>query len=252
MELEYYPPAKDRRNPKSIINCVTGKYQALIENVADDLLEMPETELSRLCFGKHGPDENWARLKINFWREYEASQKEFGGKVDFRNVGKGVCGERHLLKLFTEDHARFAFILSRPLEYATQMEDLHALAINEMRSILTMEVGYDPETMLPDTKLLQAKIQIFKYVDSKQKGAPVIKTESTQKNLNVNVEATPEDLQKFKSVEEIDERLKELERLANQALPPGTNLLDVTEVLPTDRSVSHNGGRHVDCIPLED
>lgn len=247
MDLEYIPVVRDRRNPKSIINCVTPKYQQLIEALPDELLELPETELCFKAFGSMTPDENWSRLKINFWREYDTAQKDFGGKIDFKEVARGVCGEKHLAKLFQSHPDNFAYLLSRPIEYATQMDDLHGLAIREMRQILEMKVGFDAESGLPDTKLLQAKIQIFKYVDSKQKGAPIqkIETNSVQKNLNVNVEATPEEISRFKTLEEVDRRLRELEQQAPLALVEAKAIVDV---LPVDRSVSHNGGRHIDTI----
>ena len=241
------PIQLDRRLPDSLINHSPQEFIKCLEALPQEVLDLDIDELAKNAYpigGLNSVPSKIFHLRLSLEREL-VSTKDFPARViDIDRVVKGICSRRHFFTLIKDPYI-FAMILLPPGEYSIQMEDLLQLSIPEMRRILMLPDTFDPMSGQVDSRLLAVKMKLFMYIDTRQRGAVTQKTES--KNLNVTIEAKPEDMQKFLSVEDIDKRLAELEAISREpvCLPPAR------DILPVMRVVSDNGGRHTEGEPVE-
>lgn len=229
----------NRTDPHSVIQMVTNRFAEAMLSIPEDILSLSETDLVEKYFNSAtGVPVVLAKLRVAFWKEYDYQlKKKFGGRIVIAKLVCGICGDRAFFKEVLDKPHALAFLLMRPAEYWNAIEEISQICLPEMRRIMLMREMINEKTGTPDYKLLDLKFKIFQYIDARIHGGFTQKVEN--KNLNVNVEATPEQLEQFKSVEEIDKRLAELERdKAQEALPPGEPPL---EILPVQRVVQEAG-----------
>lgn len=228
----------DTTNPRSLINRVSAALAKTIGEIPKEYFSMPESELVAKVYvnskppGK--PPTTDCMLKVALWKKL----KDIDGTMTMDKFCDGVCSVGHFRNFISRDHGRLAYIFSPPNDYSYALLEIEQYTIPEMRRIMHMEEVVNAKTGVPDYKLLELKFKIFQYIDTRIHGAAVQRHEVESKNLNVDVKATPKELG-FKSVEEIDKRLAELERdKAQEALLPGEPPL---EILPVQRVVQEAG-----------
>lgn len=227
----------DRKNPKSLINLASPHFAKIIDDIPEEYFLMPETDLIQKVYGLKVPEID-SKLRLSLWREYDDQLKaSFIGKLSIPRIVRGLCHASYFNKVLCEP-GRVAFLLCQPAEYWTALEDILHLGISEMRRIMELKEQVNGKTGLVDTKLLDLKFKIWQHVDARQRGAITQRIEQRSQNLNVSMKATTEDLDKFRSVEDIDKRLLELE--ADKLLQPG-QLPEPEIVLPVERVVREAG-----------
>lgn len=197
---------KDESNPRSIINLVPSSMANQIKVIPDAIFSWGEGELKT-----HTKiDVLEERLRLAFWREYDAAQIQ-GRKINLSHVYGGVCTQAVFQQKVVANSFKLAYILTPPLDYEIQMKELLQLGLEQLRDILLLP--HLDEKGRPNPKMADVKQKIVESLHLRVKGAVPYRMET--KNLNVNVDETkPRWNQKPTptSPEEIERRLKELQQ----------------------------------------
>jgi len=109
-----------------------------------------------------------------------------------------------------------------------------------MIETLKLPILYNAKTGLPDAQLLTVKQKIYEYVDQRMHGSIIQRQQIDQRSLNVNVDATPEQVSATpESMDELDKKIKALELELAQApsLPPPVEVLPVESVTENVKTV---------------
>lgn len=226
-------------NPQHFINLVSKPIREAILNVPPELLQISEKELVTRAFGPDGEiGEVDAQIRLAFWEEYN-SCFEKARPMNHMRIIKGVCSEQNFLQKFLTVPERVAYMITEPALTVNRLKYGFHLAVNELLKTLNRKEEINIKTGCTDTKLIELKVKIFEYLDQRLHGSIVQRTE--QKNLNVNVEAQPEQVGLPATTEEIDKRLKQLEE--ELSLPPAQNpiriLTPMDKVSLEDGNVEH-------------
>jgi len=215
-------PAADNRcsytDPKSLINLINSpRLKELIEGIPLRFWGISEDEVVQETYGSSGPKKTDLHLRFSLWRLYELARQEFGGKVRIREVCRGICSESYFLEFSEKSPGRLMYIITDPTDAWVEYESMLHIAIPRMREILMMP-NIKSKRGQPDHKLMALQFQLFQYLDQRQRGAIVQKIQS--QSVNVNLEGKVDDMKKIQSVDEIDQKLAELEKEVQQ-LPAG-------------------------------
>lgn len=171
------------------------------------------------------PTVNNNRLRISFWKEYDAAQAENRDIVEV-NIYRGICTlEKYQSSVKSNKLA--AWILTPPANYVVAMEESLSQGIEKMREILEMPLYYTEfkknehgeieRLTTPNTKVADLIIKTVNMLDLRVKGALVKQIEqkitqtSTSTNLNVNA-PTPADVTVEVDANALQEEIEKLEK----------------------------------------
>lgn len=197
--------------PRPIVSLVSVQLKEKIEALPPELIDRPEHEILleiRKSNPTWTPSELDFGIRLNFWREYTYAQQH---RIQMRmtDIHKGVCSDRYFNRAVEDPH-RLAYILCEFPDEAKKRKLGLSLLWNEMVKLIKSEIKNDLKTGLPDTKTMAQKLDLFKFLYSYEHGLPTQTINQTTKNLNYNVEATPQSL----SPEDVNEKIKRLEAQA--------------------------------------
>lgn len=211
-------PIKDTSNPRSIINLTPSSVSNAIGYIPESIFELGERELKQAA----KPTEIEERLRYSFWREYDQAQSALR-RINLANIYGGVCSQTHFLKNIVSNSFKLAYILTPPLDYEVQMQELLGLGLEQLRDILLQP--HVDDNGKPNPKMADVKQKIVESLHLRVKGAVPYRMET--KNLNVNVDGSKQGQLSSKSnisISEIDRELQELEARVNG------DVIDVTVV----------------------
>lgn len=224
----------DTGDPNSLISRLPDTLREYFESVNPHYFEKSEAELVLEVFGTSQPQDVCARFKISMWKEFHRVKGTPGKKMSTAAIYSGICTFHYFKRFIATDPGRLAFILTEPKDYHVEVEALLDLAVPEMFRIMQLPHQTNTKTGLIDTALLSLKFKIFQHMEARKHGAIAqnFKHDVNQKNLNLNADITPgtapPNINDFNSLEEIENKIRELEKPRVRELPPAI------DTLPTD------------------
>lgn len=229
---------------------MSSKMKEAFDPIPYGWFEKSESDLIYEAFHAKTPPEEYQKIKINLWREYYRVRDVLGKEMSMKAILAGVCAPHYFYNVIAKNFARMAYLISEPIEYLSQVEDILTLATPEMRRIMQLPDQVNPKTGCINTDLLALKFKIWQHVEARTHGAieQNFKHDVNQKNLNLNADITPgTDVNQFNTLEEIQAKIKELEK------PRVVNLPPARDVLPTDYiSVKTNRGPNIEVLHSEE
>lgn len=198
----------DQTDPRSIFNLLPQFLQQAASQVADDIWELSEDELSKQLEVSGEVPTEYYRLRIAFWDEYDRVQRMLESKLDVSRVTWGVCSVVTLMKWSRSNHLLLAWLLRPPPAYTLLLKEIHSLSLKNQLEVMKMPLTNERGN--PNVKLIEAQLKIFQHMDIRLKGGFIQRIE--QKNLNVNVdgESLPTGNNKSLSLQEMEVEIKKL------------------------------------------
>lgn len=217
---EYELTMWDPDNERSLINLVSPEIRKLYLDTRDkrpELFEMNEYDLIKLLRDERSvPNPTVHRIRMLFWQEYDLAQAEVR-QLEMWRVYKGVCDKEMLWRMCHEPK-KLAWILCPTVSYMVHMQESLNFGLEQLREALGADHTFEIEkngkkiTMV-NTKLLEIKAKIVAMLDMRVKGAVTQKIEQTNKNMNLNLNATEAQVNKIVESMSNEEIMKELEKI---------------------------------------
>lgn len=179
----------DEQNPRSVINIVKSPPKFRIQcldakHTNPELFDLDEARLYdklRELSSTPKPADN--RLRLKFWFEYDYAQT-YVKDLDLRRVCAGIMEADWFVKTYMNHATRVAWLLCPPQNYMTKANEALEFGLEQLRDVLGRDhnvgapgAGGESTLNLP---LFKMKLEIFKILDMRVKGAP------TQKSLNLH------------------------------------------------------------------
>lgn len=221
----------DNSNPISLYSLLPDCLKKAVQLIPDELLNLEEKDLIEKVYGcEQKILVSDFGMRRNLWQLYGEAQ-ETKRQIPTNKIYKGVCTDFTFYNALKSPH-RTAYLITEPTTDRAQASYILGLGWNELRKIMETPISINAKTGTPDTKLMDTKVKIQFYLDQRINGAIIQRIEQTtnQKNLNVNVTATPEQVQAQMSPEQIDARIAELEAQSKQLSSPK----EVKQLLPIE------------------
>lgn len=205
-----------------------------------DLFSMDEKELKHhLRHSGLTPTPTDNRLRIMFWQEYDRAMAH-ESSMQMNNVYAGVCTHGYFHQHYLPVAEKVAWLLCPPADYVAKIAEVLDYGLDRMREILEMPLT-DPVTGKFNGKLAELQAKITFMMDMRKHGAFTQKIE--QKNMSLSITAragAANEMALDNSMDELDKRLKELEKMNAQA----QNLIPGPEALGGETT---SGEREVPC-----
>lgn len=231
---------KDLKNPRSVLMLVPEKLrEKMIEAIKarPQWFNLDEGELYHtLDEANQRPKPVDDILRMKFWLEYERVQAFNLDHINFAYITSGVTTRQYFQEFYLRTPSRVAWLLTPPINYAARIDEVHFQAMMSLSEIVRMPV-IDSHGKR-DLKLAELKLKIFQAMDIRKNGAVVQRIDQTNKNLNLNMNASEKEAKEIMShiqgnnVEALEKRYKELVKV--------------------DRSLSHIPTREEDASLLLD
>lgn len=222
----------NRSDPGCVLNVVHGAMQAAFLDASKarpDLFTLDEHSLGQKLRTEHKtPSVTDNRLRLAFWLEYERAVSR-GKAMLMQNVFAGVCGASYFYREYIASPTRVAWLLCPPVDYQNKLREARDFGIDLLRSYLAVD-AIDPETKRPNTKLMELQAKIVSMLDQRLEGGYTQRQET--KALNLNFSTTQGAVSKATdslSMEEMDRRLREIEKLERKAQNLSAAPVEVTD-----------------------
>jgi hypothetical protein len=149
------------------------------------------------------PDSTLQKIRIAFWKEYEAAQSEFR-KMTINGIGRYLgYGSIPLAKSLKKTES-LAVILCPVTSYENFLEEALMTGAKRLREML--ELPFITEEGKVDKATLDIVLKAVAFLDLRKNGGIV------QRQVSVNMsKSSQESLIKNVSIDEIDAKIKELE-----------------------------------------
>ena len=187
----------DPSNPESLINLLPPYLSNPIRAIPDSVQLMSEEELIRA--GNCGVIES--KLRQAFWMEYNHSLMGKKKQMNVSNMFTGICSKAYMRECFNNSF-KLAYILRPPANLKVALHELLELGLSQLRDILALP--HVDEKGRFDSAHAGLKLKTMEVVMSRLMGGPVQRVE--QKNLNVSVEANPQDIED--EIKQLEDKLK--------------------------------------------
>lgn len=205
-----------------------------------DLFVKNENELVALLV-KEGarPTATDRRLRLSFWEEYnrvvaglDDATTRYTRTMSIDNVVRGVCGKSYFTETYLKYPTLIAFLVCPPASYVRAIEESLTYGLDQLREILEIpntddvtetnrRTGVTTTVKVPNYRIMELKAKIVMALHQQTKGS-LVKHEIDQKTmiltgslgqLNKGRESVSTITHRM-SVDEIDSKLKQLERQA--------------------------------------
>lgn len=216
----------DRENPGSILNCLPTVISGQVEEIIRSnphLFDMAEDELQKYIFKELSPTPAYNMLRSKFWTEYERHYMD-RGSFKMERVFSGVCSMSTFYKML-KNPASVAWILCKPSDYVEIADEALMFSLKELRKILALPIMNAKGVI--NKSVLENKIKIFALLDARKHGAFMQRLEQKTLNISADAKDVKEALENMSS-EDIDARIKQLERKSEKARLPDI-LAEATE-----------------------
>lgn len=209
-----------RADERSLINLVPGSLAEPLMAASKsnpDLFQMDERTLYKSLREQNmqpTPTDN--RLRLAFWNEYDRAQANHKS-MDMVAVFAGVCHKSYFFGRYITRPEKLAWLVCPPASYEVVATEALSYGLEQMREILSLPIKDAQGRVNVKLGELQAKIVVM--LDQRLKGGFTQRLESKSMQLSISTS----DAQVAKaaaqgSMEEIERRIKELERRERKAL----------------------------------
>lgn len=151
-------------------------------------------------------------LRISFWEEYRRAVR-MGTKMTLANIYGGIC-TKNRFEICCKNSFKLAFLIQPPKEVQVALEHLLDIGLDEMKSILRATI-YDKKGNI-EPRMAHVKLKVLEMVMARRRGVLTTRSEVVSKNLNVNIDKTPNN--KTLTLDEINAKIKELESGGQKAI----------------------------------
>lgn len=195
----------DRDNPQSLYNLLPGSLQTLIDLLPQELLNLPEEDLRP----RVRPTLLQERLRVSFWKEYNAAKDRSASAMNINRVSGGLCSRPYFHDVVS-DQVKLAWLLCPPVDYLLAVEEAVNYGVEELRKILSLS-HIDGEGKI-NASLIGKKIKILELLDNRLKGIPIQRIEQKSMHAFVHKNDANSDPTAVESLEEIQKRIQALEQ----------------------------------------
>lgn len=220
----------DTSNPRSLASMVTSDFRDKISNLPDKYInksehelmdiiqeELPKWKYSEIDFG----------LRVNFWDEYNWAQKN-EKQMRMSTIYKGVCDQAFYSEITNTKH-RLAYMITPFFDDLQKRRRSLAVLWKKMVDLAHMVVPVNDRTGVPDPKILGQQLDLFKFLYAYEHGLPITRIQQETKNLNYNIESKEDHT--TPNMEDLDEKLRQLEAKTVMPIPEKVIALPVEAVV---------------------
>jgi len=221
-EIEIHYDDKGLSLMKLIKNWL-GTTKAISE-IPAELFELTERELMK------EPDDVHRRLKISFWNEFSAAQRQKSEYMTLQNVIHGVCSYSYWKNKVVTNPTLLAWLITPPAHQTLVWQELIQLGENKLRRALKIQLvekrfwkdktGEVHVEKRANVALIKEVRSIVEMLQNRLHGTVVQRQEIQSKSLHVNVNQNQKDVAQDKPMSadeqmgEIDKMLKRIEKVA--------------------------------------
>lgn len=220
----------DEENPRSLISIVWEEMKVQMRWAREkmpELFTLTERQLKR----RLDPDPVEARIRLRFWDEYARAQDK-GRRLFLADCIRGICSNDYWKYNIHGRPEKIAWIITPPVDYITNMQELLYLGLEEFREILTLPIVNDMGKA--DSRLIAQKVKIVELLDARVKGAVVqkiaIKQQIDQRTQHMLSDGEPLARLPDGDLASIETQIARVERQIGQAQKRVTETVDVVEV----------------------
>ena len=208
--------AFDREDPRSVINLVPGAWRKIIERIPREWLSMSERELEAFV----RPEPFVSRLRLAFWAEYEVAQMRVE-KMSIHRMAMRLGVGAHYVSSAMRGTENMAWVLCVPGSYEMYLDEAVNYGLRRLREeVLTMNITKDNGAV--DPKAAELLLKAIAFLDMRKHGGFVQRSEvANVKRLTDSSEPS------MMSVEEIDEKIANLEKAVGKKLNPKEMLKEI-------------------------
>lgn len=219
----------DEKNPQSLINITPSSVSNALKSIPDSIWELSEDDLAENVkrITPKGFD-TINMLRDSFWREFDQATRA-GRMIHISNVYGGICSSQFFLKEIVNNSYKVAYICSPPKDYEIAMRHIMNLGLKQIQEIINLPLMIESGKYagMNDSKLAHVKYLIMRDIIPRVMGAVPHRIQT--ENLNVNVDQTNHpQYQLPKSMEEVEERLKQLEKQSGD-IGQDSEVIDVSQ-----------------------
>jgi hypothetical protein len=200
-------------NPRSLLNIAPKGVADLMSRLDRKWFEISERRLKEMV-----PDDpTLNRLRIAFWKEYDAAQSQMRGMM-WSNISRLMQARPVAFSMYFHKQEILAYILCPPVSYDAFLEEALSHGMSRIREILDLPLRDEDGKV--NAKVGELILKAAAFLDLRTHGGFL------QKSQHVDVGITLGSVQKLAkelSMDEIDKKIKELE---------STGVVDVTPVDP--------------------
>ncbi len=170
-----------------------------MEKIPDHYRRLSEREARN----KFRPSPVMNQLRASFWVEYNVAQSTHQRKMKMERVAAGICTHQYWENVVCYNKEMVAYMLIPPQTYQAVLNESWHASMDRMREILDLPL-YDKKGKL-SVATANLLVRVWTLLDQRKHGAVV------QRNVNVNIEGSQNDLEKLvESVgtESLDTRLE--------------------------------------------
>lgn len=164
-----------------LLSLCSNRIKSCILRVPEDYIGLDEDDLIRKLKEElnYVPSPTIEALRTNFWMEFDRCQITHATKMMDAAIYRGACSEGRWLALLGEENNWhiWAYIITMPVEYDTNMNSLLNLATRRLRDILMIPLKTETGA-IRDPKTLDVILKAAAMVDMRAKGGYVQKAET--------------------------------------------------------------------------
>ena len=174
------------RDAGGLIHTLNDGVKKAVLKIPNDLIGLDEDDLvAKLKRDfNYVPSPTIEALRTNFWMEFDRLQITKEKKMNEANIYMGACSHSFWKSMCTANDQwhMMSYIITKPIEYETNMRSLLNLSTRRLRDILMIPlIKADGEYR--DPKTMDVILKAAAMVDMRAKGAYIQKIE--QKNLSI-------------------------------------------------------------------
>lgn len=209
----------NRTEEKSVFNLVPGAVQAAMVELGKqrpELFTLDERDLYRKLRSENLlPSAVDNRLRMQFWLEYDRAHEE-SRSMNMAAVYSGVCSRQLFYTKILERPEKMAWMLTAPASYVTKINEALDFGLDRLREYLEIDPLAGGKV---NTKLMELQAKIVAMLDMRKHGAA--KQTIEQKTMSLQVTTSDKQVAAAMtgaSMEELERRMKDLERRERRAL----------------------------------
>ncbi len=201
----------DMEDETTILKYLPPAWQEAVQMMDNEIWAMPFPQVLRGA----NPNSVELQLRTRIWVAFDKAKAESAKYIDWKKVYSGVCSAQHFYN-YARRPLKIRFLLEPLKEYKESVKQLLELGMARLQEIITMPLTNKNGAM--DPNLIEKVIKCIVLVDHRIHGGYTQRAELKAQQLSAHL-----DLNKVKSMEEIDAALEEMEKKSKQT--PGTTIV---------------------------
>ena len=204
-------PLMDVADENTIFKYLPESWQKTVQEMENSLWVMSFPEILRAAH----PNSIDLQLRTRIWVAYEEAAKNKANFIEWKKVYTGICSFHYFYE-YSRRPVKLRFLLEPLKEYKESVKQLLEIGMARLQEIITMPLTNKNGAM--DPNLIEKVIKCIVLVDHRIHGGYTQRAELKAQQLSAHL-----DLNKVKSMEEIDAALEEMEKKSKQT--PGTTIV---------------------------